>query len=195
MKKAITFLFSLTCTLFSANAAEHTVTISNNVFSPGNLTIAPGDVVKWVLSAGAHSVTSNTGAWPEAILSTPGAEFSHTFATAGTFPYHCIFHTGMNGTVVVSGTNAAPGTMAAPLVLKTFPNPAHNQLFVSASLKSAGQLEIRNMLGQPLQTQTLYPATAETYLVNLKNLPAGAYLIILRQEDAILSKNTFLKAD
>jgi plastocyanin len=30
----------------------------------------------------------------------PGGEFSFTFKTAGTFPYHCAIHPGMVGRVV-----------------------------------------------------------------------------------------------
>jgi plastocyanin len=31
----------------------------------------------------------------------PGASFTQTFSTAGSFPYHCSFHPGMIGTVAV----------------------------------------------------------------------------------------------
>jgi plastocyanin len=34
----------------------------------------------------------------------PGASVSYTFNTAGTYPYHCIYHSGMVGTVIVKGS-------------------------------------------------------------------------------------------
>jgi plastocyanin len=34
----------------------------------------------------------------------PGASASYTFNTAGTYPYHCLYHTGMVGTVIVKGS-------------------------------------------------------------------------------------------
>jgi plastocyanin len=34
----------------------------------------------------------------------PRATFQHRFATAGTFPYHCIHHSPMTGSVLVSAT-------------------------------------------------------------------------------------------
>ena len=40
----------------------------------------------------------------------PGAGFQHRFFTAGTFNYHCIHHSPMTGSVVVSA--AAPDTLA-----------------------------------------------------------------------------------
>jgi plastocyanin len=36
----------------------------------------------------------------------PGATFQHQFAAAGTFPYHCIFHSPMRGAVQVASTAA-----------------------------------------------------------------------------------------
>ena len=36
----------------------------------------------------------------------PGATFQHQFAAAGSFPYHCIFHAPMRGTVQVASTAA-----------------------------------------------------------------------------------------
>jgi plastocyanin len=34
----------------------------------------------------------------------PGGVFQHTFANAGTYGYHCVFHAPMRGTVQVSAT-------------------------------------------------------------------------------------------
>jgi plastocyanin len=48
----------------------------------------------------AHTVTSNTGVFNSGTLG-PGQSFSFTFQNAGTFQYHCSFHAGMVGSVVV----------------------------------------------------------------------------------------------
>jgi plastocyanin len=45
-------------------------------------------------------VTSDTGAFDSGSLA-PGAKFSFTFQTRGSFPYHCTPHPGMVATVVV----------------------------------------------------------------------------------------------
>ena len=48
------------------------VRIVDNAFRPRNLTIARGDVVRWVnRGSRTHTTTSNTGAWDSARLS-PG---------------------------------------------------------------------------------------------------------------------------
>jgi plastocyanin len=36
----------------------------------------------------------------------PGAAYLHTFASAGSFPYHCNFHSDMHGTVTVAAGGA-----------------------------------------------------------------------------------------
>ena len=50
-----------------------------------------------------HTWTANAGqpdSWNSGDL-TSGAAFTHAFATAGTFAYHCTIHPFMTGTVVV----------------------------------------------------------------------------------------------
>jgi plastocyanin len=48
----------------------------------------------------AHDVTSDTGVWNSTSMA-PGTQFTFTFQTKGTFPYHCAVHPGMVGTVNV----------------------------------------------------------------------------------------------
>jgi len=43
----------------------------------------------------------------------PGASASYTFNTAGTYPYHCIYHTGMVGTVIVRGSAVSAASSAS----------------------------------------------------------------------------------
>jgi plastocyanin len=85
----------------------HTVTVSDNNFSPSQLTIQVGDTVRWVNAAGGnqHNVTSTNGAF----ASSPTASsftFEVTFNQAGTFNYFCTLHANMDGTITVQGTPA-----------------------------------------------------------------------------------------
>ena len=81
-------------------------------FSPANLTISAGQTVCWQnRGAVPHTVTSDDGGGPG--TSDDGTTFNgnlgageffiHTFATAGSFPYHCIPHLAQNmvGSVTV----------------------------------------------------------------------------------------------
>ena len=88
-------------------------------FSPGSVTIHPGDTVEWVWASGGmgHSVTSGTncasdGRFNSGLHASPFT-FSFTFPSAGTFPYYCIPHcdNGMTGAVTVVGSTPGGSTM------------------------------------------------------------------------------------
>jgi plastocyanin len=78
-------------------------------FVPASVSIHVGDTVQWTWAASGHSSTSGTpgnpdGNWDSGIQNL-GFVFSHTFTTAGTFPYYCTPHggcCGMVGTVTVT---------------------------------------------------------------------------------------------
>src|SRR5258705_11324213 len=105
-----------------ASATTVDVTVGPNgdlVFSPSSVTIHPGDQVKWTWSSSGHSTTSGSPGQPNGIwdsgIHNQGATFTHTFNSAGTFPYYCIPHGGccnMVGTVMV--VNASPTPMPTP---------------------------------------------------------------------------------
>jgi plastocyanin len=100
-----------------AAAADAAVSmVSGNQFSPGTVTIQAGETVTWTNndSAVPHNVSGNGFSVP---IVNAGASFSHTFTTAGTYPYSCTFHPpGMVGTVVVE---AAPAPTATPAPTST----------------------------------------------------------------------------
>lgn len=75
--------------------------LGDRAYTPGNLTVAAGTRVTWMnVDAVAHTSTSNAAGWNSGTIA-PGAQFSFTFQTVGSFPYHCAIHPGMVGTVVV----------------------------------------------------------------------------------------------
>jgi len=83
-------------------------------FDPETPTINPGDTVKWVFHS-THTATAETSSvekWDSGNKSS-GQEFSHTFATAGLFPYYCKLHSvsggsSMNGRIVVGSVKVDP---------------------------------------------------------------------------------------
>ena len=88
-----------------AAAATVTVKISNFQFTPKTVTVAKGTSVEWVNEGGRHAVEADDGSFKSEIIPA-GEKFSHTFANAGKFPYHCTFHgdkggKDMAGTVIV----------------------------------------------------------------------------------------------
>lgn len=81
--------------------------------SPASLTVAPGTTVVWTnRDSAAHTVTADDGSWGSGNLA-QGDTFSHTFATAGAYTYHCAIHPFMTGTIMV--TASAGAGRAAPI--------------------------------------------------------------------------------
>src|SRR5829696_1777671 len=84
------------------------VTIVDFAFQPASLEVPAGTTVTWTNSGAApHTVTADDGAFDSDRLA-PGATFSQTFDTAGTFTYHCEIHPQMTGTIVVTEASGAP---------------------------------------------------------------------------------------
>jgi len=129
----------------AGSAATVTVTVNGSYYSffftPASVTIHRGDTVRWSWNSSGHSTTSGSpgmpnGLWDSGILN-QGATFSHTFNTAGTFPYYCTVHgqcCGMVGTVRVvapSPTPTPPPNIGPPVVTT---NPATFIASFSATL-------------------------------------------------------------
>ena len=70
-------------------------------YMPDDLNVAVGATVTWTNSDSVpHTSTSDAAGWNSGTVA-PGGQFSFSFQSAGTFPYHCTIHPGMVGTVVV----------------------------------------------------------------------------------------------
>jgi plastocyanin len=107
--------------------------VTTKTFYPGTITIDAGDTVTWVAQGNAHTVSFLAPAQPlpspedpanEApaggstedgstftssgiLVPAPGVSYSLSFPTAGTYQFHCLFHPGMDGTVVVNAAGTA----------------------------------------------------------------------------------------
>jgi hypothetical protein len=92
-------------------------------FLPDPVNISVGDTVRWTWGDNGHSSTSGTpgfpnGLWDSGIQNQPYT-FSHTFNSAGSFPYYCIPHgqcCGMTGTINVA---------SAPMAQSAFSRKVH----------------------------------------------------------------------
>jgi plastocyanin len=83
------------------HAQTTAVAIANFAFAPATITVPVGASITWTNADTApHTATSDTNAFATAKLQ-KGDSGTITFATAGTFPYHCAVHPNMKGTVIV----------------------------------------------------------------------------------------------
>jgi plastocyanin len=83
-------------------AGATAVSIKDFAYSPAGATVTAGSKVTWTNNdTTAHTVTFDDGSGDSGNVA-PGSTFDQTFATAGTFAYHCTIHSQMHGTVTVS---------------------------------------------------------------------------------------------
>jgi plastocyanin len=78
-----------------------TVAITNYAFTPAHLTVKAGTKVTWTNhDATAHTATADHGGFGTGTID-PHHSATVRLAKPGTYPYHCIFHAFMTGTVTV----------------------------------------------------------------------------------------------
>jgi len=78
------------------------VSIENFRFAPAGVEIDVGDTVRWTVNSGTHTTTSSTAVWDSTAMAT-GDVFTFTFGQAGSYPYFCAIHPGMQATITVEG--------------------------------------------------------------------------------------------
>jgi plastocyanin len=81
--------------------------LTDTAFQPNPVQVSVGSTVTWTNDdAQPHTATSGQNATPDGTFDSgimaPGATFEHTFTEAGEFPYFCLLHPNMVGTVSVS---------------------------------------------------------------------------------------------
>lgn len=83
----------------------NSVVVANFVFTPDPITVPAGTTVTWVFEQpdAPHNVVSTTS--PQAFNSgVPQGKgtFTHAFTAPGSYPYICLVHPQMKGTVIVT---------------------------------------------------------------------------------------------
>ncbi len=114
----------------SFGQTKHIVEASNTKFTPSLLEIAVGDTVEWRNVQGTHNVNGTQTTFPsnpESFGNDVGSGwvYTHVFATAGTYDYHCDPHAnlGMVGQIVVGDeTNGVDTLMLTADFLFMGPN-------------------------------------------------------------------------
>jgi len=85
--------------------SDNTVSLANNTFSPGSLTVAVGTTVTFT-DTGSHTVTEGSNGTPAddpIVDESGGADIEVTFDEPGTYSITCKIHPEMNMTVTVEG--------------------------------------------------------------------------------------------
>ncbi len=85
----------------SGTPSANTVTMAGNAFSPPSLTVALHTTITWNNNSSiAHTSTSDNGKWNTGNIPA-GSSAQTTFDSAGTYHYHCAYHSFMTGVITV----------------------------------------------------------------------------------------------
>jgi plastocyanin len=91
-------------------SASASVSVGDNFYAPGTVSVAVGDTVTWNNNGQApHSATADDGSFDTGVFD-PGGSRSVTFDSAGTFSYYCTVHgQAQSGTVRVLAASGGGG--------------------------------------------------------------------------------------
>ena len=181
---------------YSATAANITIMVGDNFYSPRTVTIQAGDVVTWQYQSGSnntHPTASDNGAWTTFTINSANLTKTMTFSTAGTFPYHCTFHgaagVGMYGVITVTAAPLPTTAAQDAAAFQAYPNPATELVTLKLDRTQAPTgVQLINELGSVVRTLELSPAATGTeVLVSVADLPAGLYVYRLLANGAVVA--------
>jgi plastocyanin len=147
-----------------AFTATKDVTINKGGFSPGTVTIATLDAVRWTNKDTVnHQVVSDTGAFASPILR-PNQSFTFTFRASGRYRYRDALEPAERGTVRVTGPPPSV-SLAASTGIDTF----GTQITLSGQVSSARAGERVEIFSKP------YPGTSYVKLAEVLTAANGAW--------------------
>lgn len=152
-----------------AAGGDVTVTADGMAFSPQSVTVGLGDAVTWdFVDTTPHTSTSTQKFWDSGLLS-GGAEWSHVFHSAGTFPYVCTPHAPhMKGRVVVP-FRVAGGSKTEGWKLRWADGPAAEGVAFDVQYKRSGTSTWRSLRTDTAKaTGTFNPSRDGRYLVRAR---------------------------
>ncbi|MBC8172741.1 MAG: fibronectin type III domain-containing protein [Chitinophagales bacterium] len=113
--------FLLTLIYLRANAEITIISVQDFTYTPGTVTVSLGDTVRFQWISGNHPTASDDGSFADIAMDVLHTQFDLVLITAGTYPFHCLFHgtsggEGMAGTIIVESPPACetPTGISAP---------------------------------------------------------------------------------
>ena len=86
----------------SVGAENISVQITDFTFTPEVIKVKTGTTINWInMDNAPHTITSDDNSWDSGRIK-KNETYSQKFDKAGTFEYHCAYHSSMKGSVIVS---------------------------------------------------------------------------------------------
>ena len=178
----------------SAGAASQAVSMNDNVFSPANIQVDPGDTVTWTNKGVAeHTATSRAGAPApfDSGLKPPGQSYSFTFQAPGRYAFYCQPHEilGMQGVVQVGPDNTPPKVTGVKV------KRGKKSVKVTFKLNEEARVKATFRRGKKkIKTVTTKLLDADTHSVSYKKrLASGSYSVTLVATDAAKNASKAVK--
>jgi len=185
-----TFAIALVITISTLNLVgqtTYTVAVTDDQFTPSNLTITTGDKVIWNdTGTMPHNVNGTTATFASNPVSFGNAlgqawTYEFVFTTPGTYDYRCDLHfsIGMTGSVTVNANNTGTGELAGNTgSFQLYPNPASQyiELLVPDSHEKISSLKIYSIAGS-LIDQKVLSGNVQSFRYDLSRFNKGVYFM------------------
>lgn len=193
-------VFALLTALPLAGIAQtsHMVDVTNNKFTPAEITVNEGDTVIWTNSEGRHNVNGTTAKYPDNPESF-GNEvatdwtFSHIFTMVGTYKYQCDPHvqSAMFGTVIVQDfATAIKSQDKFESEITLYPNPAYDEISVT-SLENIKSISIIDVRGSNIRYYGNMRGNKQ--VISLDGINAGIYFLEVKSNEGLKELKSFVK--
>lgn len=174
----------------------HDVTVANFSFTPSQLTIKVGDIVRWTNSGGLHNVVADDNSFTSGAASTINWVYEHTFNSPGSNPYYCSVHggpggVGMSGVITVQAATDVDDKVLTNTdykLFQNFPNPFNPSTIITFQVfvQSSVSIIVYDIIGNQVATLLNEEKPAGKYTVNFdasntgKLLSSGIYYYKMR---------------
>lgn len=198
MNKIIIFIMLVVILITSDIIAQttHDVTVANFSFTPSQLTIKVGDIVRWTNSGGFHNVVADDNSFTSGAASTINWVYEHRFNSPGSNPYYCSVHggpggVGMSGVITVQAATDVDDKVLTNTdykLFQNFPNPFNPSTIITFQVfvQSSVSLIVYDIIGNQVATLLNEEKPAGKYTVNFdasntgKLLSSGIYYYKMR---------------
>lgn len=188
MNKIIIFIMLVVILITSDIIAQttHDVTVANFSFTPSQLTIQVGDIVRWTNSGGFHNVVADDNSFTSGAASTINWVYEHTFNSPGSNPYYCSVHggpggVGMSGVITVQAATDVDDKVLTNTdykLFQNFPNPFNPSTIITFQVfvQSSVSIIVYDIIGNQVATLLNEEKPAGKYTVNFDASNTGKLL-------------------